>query len=62
MNLGPMTIIAVCGLVACLLAGIVLIRWAIANSSSRKKACGKCRNVNPAHARFCAHCGQEMDA
>jgi rRNA maturation endonuclease Nob1 len=59
-----MTVIVILGIVVCLAVGLAVIVWAIGSKTAGrdKKMCTRCRNANPEHAKFCAHCGQKLDA
>lgn len=63
MYVGPMTIIVAAVLGVCLIAGLVFIFRAMsARTSAGRKVCRRCRNVNPARAKFCAHCGENLNS
>jgi len=59
---GPMAILIALALAVSFAVGV----WAISRSLRREPGarrsliCGGCRNANPGHARFCAHCGQPL--
>ncbi len=60
---GPMTVIVAVVLVACFVIGLAItIRsFGIRKSGRGSGTCPRCRNANPAHARFCANCGKTLE-
>ncbi len=57
----PMTVIVAVVLTACLITGLVIVCRSMAGRKSlRGNVCDTCRNINPGHAKFCAHCGQKL--
>ena len=60
---GPMTLIVTVVLLGCLLVGFVIIFRSLAGRRlTRNRVCRRCRNTNPGHAGFCAHCGQSLNS
>ncbi len=61
MSTGPMTIIAVLVILTSFAVGVgIIIRARSAQASMRSKVCPECREKNPGHADYCAHCGQRL--
>ncbi len=59
----PMTAIVTLVILGCIVGGAIMFLYSLAQrfGEDSSKVCGRCQKRNPAHARFCAHCGQQLN-
>ncbi|MFQ5495121.1 MAG: hypothetical protein ACE5EX_07035 [Phycisphaerae bacterium] len=64
MTAGPMTYLVLLVLALCVFVGLGTILVGLFGNNGRLKSrvCRQCRNRNPRHAKFCAHCGRRISS
>ena len=58
----PMTAIVILVILCCVVGGALLFLYSLVRQAGEgsAKVCRRCQKPNPAHARFCGHCGQRL--
>jgi len=58
----PMTAIVILVILGCVVGGVLMFLYSLVRKvgEGAVKVCRRCQKRNPAHARFCGHCGQNL--